>query len=211
MAAGIAHEINNPLTSILINTHLMLEKCEKKDVNYENLTLIADETSRCAQIVKGLLEFARQSPPEKTKSDINELIDRTTQLLENQASFQNVKIIKNLEKVLPQIEVDRTKIQQVFWNLMLNACAAMPKGGNLTIISRFDDDRKSIEIVFIDTGIGIPRENINRLFDPFFTTKSSGTGLGLAVSYGIIQQHDGKIEVKSEVGQGSVFTIKLPV
>ena len=211
MAAGIAHEINNPLTSILINTHLMLEKCEKKDPDYENLTLIADETSRCAEIVKGLLEFARQNPPEKTKSDINELIDRTTQLLENQASFQNVKIIKNLEAVLPQIPLDKTKIQQVFWNLMLNACAAMPKGGNLTIISRLDDDRKYVEIVFIDTGMGIPRENINKLFDPFFTTKSSGTGLGLAVSYGIIQQHDGKIEVKSEVGQGSVFTVKLPV
>jgi two-component system NtrC family sensor kinase len=211
MAAGIAHEINNPLTSILINTHLMLEKCEKKDANYENLTLIADETSRCAQIVKGLLEFARQSPPEKTKSDINELIDRTTQLLENQASFQNVKIIKNLEVGLPQILLDKTKIQQVFWNLMLNACAAMPKGGNLTIISRLDDDRKYVEIVFVDAGVGIPRENINKLFDPFFTTKSSGTGLGLAVSYGIVQQHDGKIEVKSEVGQGSVFTVKLPI
>jgi len=211
MAAGIAHEINNPLTSILINTHLMLEKCEKKDPDCENLTLIADETSRCAQIVKGLLEFARQNPPEKTKSDINELIDRTTQLLENQASFQNVKIIKNLEAGLPQLQLDKTKIQQVFWNLMLNACAAMPKGGNLTIISRLDDDRKYVEIVFIDTGVGIPRENINKLFDPFFTTKSSGTGLGLAVSYGIIQQHDGKIEVKSEVGQGSVFTVKLPV
>jgi signal transduction histidine kinase len=87
----------------------------------------------------------------------------------------------------------------------------MPKGGNLTIISQLDDDRKYVEIVFVDAGVGIPRENINKLFDPFFTTKSSGTGLGLAVSYGIIQQHDGKIEVKSEVGQGSVFTVKLPV
>jgi two-component system NtrC family sensor kinase len=211
MAAGIAHEINNPLTSILINTHLLLEKSEKKDANFENLTLIADETSRCAQIVKGLLEFSRQNPPEKTRSDINELIERTTQLLENQASFQNVKIIKNLDSRLPLIEVDKTKIQQVFWNLMLNACAAMPKGGNLTISSRLEDDRQYVEIVFIDTGVGILRENINRLFDPFFTTKSSGTGLGLAVSYGIIQQHDGKIEVKSEVGQGSVFTVKLPV
>ena len=211
MAAGIAHEINNPLTSILINTHLLLEKSEKKDANFENLTLIADETSRCAQIVKGLLEFSRQSPPEKTRSNINELIERTTQLLENQASFQNVKIIKNLDGRLPLIEVDKTKIQQVFWNLMLNACAAMPKGGNLTISSRLEDDSKYVEIVFIDTGLGIPRENIIRLFDPFFTTKSSGTGLGLAISYGIIQQHDGKIEVKSEVGQGSVFTVKLPV
>jgi two-component system NtrC family sensor kinase len=211
MAAGIAHEINNPLTSILINTHLMLEKCEKKDPSYENLTLIADETSRCAQIVKGLLEFSRQTPPQKAKTDINELVDRTTQLLENQASFQNIKIVKNLDRTLPLIELDKNKIQQVFWNLMLNACDAMPTGGTLSIFSRLDDDRKYVDIVFIDTGVGIPRENILKLFDPFFTTKSSGTGLGLAVSYGIIQQHDGHIDVKSEVGQGSVFTLKFPV
>jgi two-component system NtrC family sensor kinase len=211
MAAGIAHEINNPLTSILINTHLMLEKLEKSHAFYENLSLIADETARCTQIVKGLLEFARQTPPQKTPTHIHDLIERTTLLLENQASFQNIRIVKNLDPSLPPLKLDRNKIQQVFWNLLLNACEAMPKGGQITISSSLSTDKKSIEIRFIDSGVGIPKENINKLFDPFFTTKSSGTGLGLAVSYGIIQQHEGKIEVKSEVGRGTVFTLSFPV
>jgi two-component system NtrC family sensor kinase len=211
MAAGVAHEINNPLTSILLNTHLMLEKLDKKDDFYENLSLIADETSRCTQIVKGLLEFARQSPPQKAFANINELIERTTQLLENQASFQNIRIVKDLDRTLPPIKLDRSKIQQVFWNLMLNACEAMPKGGQLLISDKLSTDKKYVEVRFIDKGVGIPKEHIHRLFDPFFTTKSSGTGLGLAVSYGIIQQHQGKIEVKSEPGQGTVFTLSFPV
>jgi two-component system NtrC family sensor kinase len=211
MAAGVAHEINNPLTSILINTHLMLEKLEKRHEFFENLSLIADETSRCTQIVKGLLEFARQNPPQKTHTNINELIDRTTQLLENQASFQNVRIVKELDPDLPALRLDRNKIQQVFWNLMINACEAMPKGGQITISNSLSADKKSIEVRFADSGVGIPKENVNKLFDPFFTTKNTGTGLGLAVSYGIIQQHDGKIEVKSEVGRGTVFTLRFPV
>lgn len=214
MAAGIAHEINNPLTSILINTHLLLEKLEKlekKDDFYENLSLIADETSRCSQIVRGLLEFARQSQPQKTHTDINDLIEKTVLLLENKASFQNIRIIKNLKPNLPLILVDRAKIQQVFWNFMINACEAMPNGGQLTITTDLSEDKKAIEIRFIDTGVGIPAEHINKIFDPFFTTKPSGTGLGLAICYGIIQQHNGAIEVKSEPGRGTVFTLYLPL
>ncbi|MDH7511490.1 MAG: cache domain-containing protein [Clostridiales bacterium] len=211
MAAGVAHEINNPLTSILINTHLMLEKLDKKEDFYENLSLIAEETSRCTQIVKGLLEFARQSPPQKAFTDINSLIERTTQLLENQASFQNIRIVKDLDRSLPPLKLDRSKIQQVFWNLMLNACEAMPRGGQLLISDKLSADGKYVEIRFIDNGVGIPKEHLHRLFDPFFTTKSSGAGLGLAVSYGIIEQHQGKIEVKSEPGQGTVFTLIFPV
>jgi two-component system NtrC family sensor kinase len=211
MAAGVAHEINNPLTSILINTHLMLEKLEKRHEFFENLSLIADETSRCTQIVKGLLEFARQNPPQKVLTNINDLIERTTLLLENQASFQNIRIVKELDHSLPPIKLDKSKIQQVFWNLMLNACQAMPKGGQILISDKLSEDKKYIEVRFIDNGLGIPKENLNKLFDPFFTTKGSGTGLGLAVSYGIIQQHEGKIEVKSELGQGTVFTLSLPL
>jgi signal transduction histidine kinase len=211
MAAGVAHEINNPLTSILLNTHLMLEKLDKNDAFYENLSLIADETARCTQIVKGLLEFSRQNPPQKTHTNVNELIERTVQLLENQASFQNIRIIKDLDTGLPPIKLDRNKIQQVFWNLLLNASEAMPAGGQITISSSLSADKKAIVLRFVDTGVGIPKENINKLFDPFFTTKSSGTGLGLAVSYGIIQQHDGRIDVKSEVGRGTVFTLSFLV
>lgn len=211
MSAGVAHEINNPLTSILINTHLMLEKVEKNHAFHEYLSLIADETTRCTNIVKGLLEFSRQSLPQKAYTDINEIINRTLQLLENQTSFQNISITKKLNQNLPQIRVDKDKVEQVFWNLMINASEAMPGGGTLNINSQFSKDKKYIEIEFIDTGKGIHKININKLFDPFFTTKSSGTGLGLAVSYGIIEQHQGKIEVKSELGQGSVFTISLPI
>jgi len=214
MAAGIAHEINNPLTSILINTHLLLEKLEKldkKDEFYENLSLIAEETSRCTQIVRGLLEFARESKPQKTQTDINDLIEKTVLLLENKASFQNIRIVKQLKPDLPLILVDRAKIQQVFWNFMINACEAMPHGGQITITTDLSENKKAIEIRFIDTGVGIPPEHINKIFDPFFTTKPSGTGLGLAICYGIIQQHNGAIEVKSEPGRGTVFTLYLPL
>lgn len=210
MSAGVAHEINNPLTSILINTHLMLEKTEKNHLFQEYLSLIADETIRCTNIVKGLLEFSRQNPPRKVFTDINEIIKRTLQLLEHQAAFQNIRVIKKLDESLPQIKVDKDKIKQVFWNLMINAAEAMPHGGTLTLFSQLSGDKKYVEVVFTDTGTGIPQEYLNKLFDPFFTTKGGGTGLGLAVSYGIIEQHQGKIEVKSEPGKGSVFTISLP-
>jgi len=211
MAAGVAHEINNPLTSILLNTHLMLEKVEKNSRFRENLNLIADETSRCSEIVKGLLEFSRQNPPEKNFADVNDLINLTLSILENQVAFQNIKIIKNLDKNLPQIQIDINKMKQVFWNLMINSAEAMPEGGTLTLISRLSENSKYIEIEFKDTGLGISKENLNKLFDPFFTTKGGGTGLGLAVSYGIIEQHKGKIEVQSKKYQGSTFAISLPI
>lgn len=211
MAAGVAHEINNPLTSILIQTHLLLETCEPGNPSLENLTLIADETSRCAEIVKGLLEFARMTPAQPTKADVNDIVERSIQLLEKQASVRNIKIVKALDLSLPSIDLDKNKMQQVFSNLIINACDAMAGGGTLTITSRLGLDRRQIEILFADTGMGIPEENIHKLFDPFFTTKSAGTGLGLAVSYGIIQQRGGKIGVRSEVGQGSVFIVILPL
>jgi two-component system NtrC family sensor kinase len=211
MAAGVAHEINNPLTSILLNTHLILERLTKNSDLQENLSLIAEETSRCSNIVRGLLEFSRQNPPEKTYADVNEIIDLTLGVLENQVVFQNIEIQKRLGNNLPQIQIDRNKIKQVFWNLMINAAEAMPEGGTLTITTLISDDTKSIEINFKDTGMGIPKTSINKLFDPFFTTKAGGTGLGLAVSYGIIEQHGGKIEVSSQEGKGSTFRIILPV
>jgi len=211
MAAGVAHEINNPLTSILINTYLILEKCPQDDACRENLTMIADETTRCAQVVKGLLDFARQTPSQAIHTDINGIIDRTVQILEKQASLKNITIIRNLDRSLPLIDIDKSKIQQVFSNLIINACEAMPRGGSLTITSRTDPSGYNIEVLFADTGIGIPKENLQKLFDPFFTTKSFGTGLGLAVSYGIIQQRGGTIDVESEVGQGSVFKVQLPI
>jgi two-component system NtrC family sensor kinase len=211
MAAGVAHEINNPLTTILINTHLILEQPGRDADEREALNLIADETTRCAGIVRGLLDFARLTPSQAVPTDINDIIDRTLLLLEKQALVRNIGIEKALDRTLPPIEVDKSKIQQVFSNLAINACEAMPRGGTLIVRSRLCRDGTHIEITFTDTGVGISKENIPRLFDPFFTTKSFGTGLGLAVSYGIIRQRGGTILVRSEVGKGTVFTVRIPL
>lgn len=211
MAAGVAHEINNPLTSILINTYLILEKCPQDDGIRDNLMMISEETTRCAQVVKGLLDFARQTPSQAIHININDIIDRTVQILEKQASLKNIAIIRDLDRSLPLLDLDKSKIQQVFSNLIINACEAMPRGGSLTVTSRTDPSGRNIEIFFADTGMGIPKENLQKIFDPFFTTKSFGTGLGLAVSYGIIQQRGGTIDVESDVGRGSVFKVLLPL
>jgi two-component system NtrC family sensor kinase len=211
MAAGVAHEINNPLTTILLQSNLLLERPGLDPGEQEALTLIADETTRCAGIVGGLLDFARQTPSQAAPTDINGLIDRTLLLLEMQASVRNVRIEKNLDRTLPAIEIDKNKMQQVFSNLAINACEAMPAGGTLAVASFMSRDGTHIEISFTDTGAGIPKENIPRLFDPFFTTKSFGTGLGLAVSYGIVRQRGGTILVRSDVGKGTVFTIQIPL
>jgi len=212
IAAGVAHEINNPLTSILINAALLIEARKPDDPDAEALNMIADETNRCAQIVKQLLEFSRQRPAQESLTDVNELIERTAQILEKQALVRNIKIVKVFDRSLPEINLDKTKIQQVFSNLMINAVEAMlPAGGTLTVTSKLDAAPGVIEIEFADTGVGIPKENLAKLFDPFFTTKTMGTGLGLAVSYGIVRQRGGTIRVASEIGRGSVFTVKLPV
>ena len=212
LAAGIAHEINNPLTSILINSHLLLERMDKGDQSANNLQLIIDETTRCSAIVRGLLEFARQTPPEKTLVDINEVIKSTLLIMDTQALVHKVKVVKKLTKGLPQVMVDVNKIKQVFTNIVLNALDAMPEGGLLEIASSVSDDNKEIKITFQDSGRGIPKENVTRIFDPFFTTKgTNGTGLGLSISYGIIQQHRGAIDVESELGVGTTMTVRLPL
>ena len=212
LAAGIAHEINNPLTSILINSHLISEMLEKDVAFGENIKLIIDETNRCSKIVKGLLEFSRQSPPEKEFANINEVIEKTLLLFESQVLANNVRAEKKLNENLPAILIDVNKIEQVLTNLILNALDAMPGGGILVISSQMSVDNQFVEVKIRDTGSGIPKEYISKIFDPFFTTKGiKGTGLGLSVSYGIVQQHDGTINVQSEVGKGTTIVISLPV
>ncbi len=151
------------------------------------------------------------TPSESAPTDINDVIERTLLLLEKQATVRNIRIEKTYDRTLPPIDIDKNKIQQVFSNLAINACEAMPKGGTLAVASRLSRDGTQVEIAFTDTGVGIAKENIPRLFDPFFTTKSFGTGLGLAVSYGIIRQRGGTILVQSDVGKGSVFTVRIPL
>jgi two-component system, NtrC family, sensor kinase len=212
LAAGVAHEINNPLGAILMYSHLSLEEMDAEDGRRKNLQKVVAEATRCKDIVRGLLDFARQSEPNVTESNANNILKRTLSLLQNQPSFQNVKITTALSPSLPKAMMDAGQIQQVFTNIILNAAEAMAGAGELTITSKPAADGKSIEIEFMDTGCGIPRENLEKIFDPFFTTKEvgRGTGLGLAVSYGIVARHKGTIEVKSELGKGTTFRIFLP-
>jgi len=212
LAAGVAHEINNPLTGVLTFSSLMLKKVDESHPWKKDLENIVQQTTRCRNIVRGLLDFARQRKPDKKQWDINSLIERTLTLVENQAPFQNIKIVKEFKKDMPMLMVDPDQIQQVFMNIIINAADAMSKsGGTLTIKTDVKDE--VAEISFTDTGCGMSKEQLSKLFTPFFTTKETGkgTGLGLAISYGIIQSHNGDIEVESELGKGSTFRIKLPI
>jgi signal transduction histidine kinase len=212
LAAGIAHEINNPLGGILIYSSLMMEDLPGDDSKRQDLARIVQEASRCKDIVKSLLEFARQTEPKMEPTDINRAITDGLFFLENQALFHNIHIIKNLDPLLPFIQGNAGQLKQVLINIIVNAAEAMHGNGTLTIKTYPSSDRKLVFMEFTDTGEGIPEENFTRIFDPFFTTKDigKGTGLGLATSYGIIEDHGGKISVKSKVGQGATFTIELP-
>jgi two-component system NtrC family sensor kinase len=212
LAAGVAHEINNPLTGVLTFSSLMLKRVDENHPWKKDLDNIVQQTTRCRNIVKGLLDFARQRKPDKKEWDINTLIDQALTLVENQARFQNIKIIREFRKDIPMLLVDADQIQQVFMNIIINAADAMTgDGGILTV--KTDLNNGIAEISFADTGRGINKEHLSKLFTPFFTTKETGkgTGLGLAISYGIIQSHNGEIDVKSEVGKGSTFRIRLPI
>jgi two-component system NtrC family sensor kinase len=211
LAAGVAHEINNPLTGVLTFSSLMLKKVDENHPWKKDLETIVQQTSRCRNIVKGLLDFARQRKPDKKEWDVHTLIERTLTLVEKQAPFQNITIVKEFKKSIPMLFIDGDQIQQVFMNILLNAADAMAEGGVLTIGTDLRDG--IAEVSFTDTGSGIPKEHLSKLFDPFFTTKQTGkgTGLGLAISYGIVQSHNGDIQVDSEMGKGSTFRIKIPV
>ena len=211
LAAGVAHEINNPLTGVLTFSSLMLKKIDDNHPWKKDLETIVHQTSRCRNIVKGLLDFARQRKPDKKEWDIYTLIENTLTLVEKQAPFRNIRIVRDFEKKFPLLLVDGDQIQQVFMNILLNAADAMGEtGGTLTIKTDLQDGMA--EVAFSDTGCGISKEHIPKLFDPFFTTKQTnkGTGLGLAISYGIIQGHNGDIQVESEVGKGATFRVRLP-
>jgi two-component system NtrC family sensor kinase len=213
LAAGIAHEINNPLGGILIYSSLMMEDLSEEDPRRGDLMRIVQEAGRCKEIVKSLLEFARQTEPKMEPTDINRAINDGLFFLVNQALFHNIRIVKKLDSFLPFIQGNASQLKQVFMNIIVNAAEAMHGNGTLTITTFRPSDRKTVLVEFADTGEGIPAENLTRIFDPFFTTKEvgKGTGLGLATSYGIIEDHGGKISVKSRVGEGTTFTIELPI
>lgn len=213
LAAGIAHEINNPLGGILIYASLLIEDLPEDDPARQDLTRIVQEAGRCREIVKSLLEFARQSEPKMEPVDINGAITDGLFFLENQALFHNIRIVKNLDPALPFARGNSSQLKQVFMNITVNAAEAMHGGGTLTISTSFSSERKNITIEFADTGEGIAEENLSRIFDPFFTTKDvgKGTGLGLSTAYGIIEGHGSKIDVQSKIGEGTIFTIELDI
>lgn len=210
LAAGLAHEINNPLTGVLTFAHLVRDRAPADSQDHEDLSLIIHETQRAAEVVQGLLEFARERPTTKRAVDVNAVIQRMVRLVENQKEMRKIHIEQDYAKNLPDILGDANQLQQVLLNLFLNAAAAMADGGILTITTRSDDQHVIISVA--DNGCGIKHEHLDKVFDPFFTTKpvGQGTGLGLSVSYGIVEQHGGTIELESEVDIGSTFTIRLP-
>jgi signal transduction histidine kinase/iron only hydrogenase large subunit-like protein len=209
LAAGVAHEINNPLGTITIYTHLLLKGLEKDDPRREDVELILSEANRTKEIVQGLLSFARETKLRPGLTNINELLEDVLGLLVNQSLFHNIKIKKSFFQNLPTIFADATQLKQVFLNIILNAAQAMEGKGNLVISTI--QEKKQIKVKIQDTGPGIPPEIMGKLFNPFFTTKEKGTGLGLAISYGIIERHSGKIDIETKLGKGSTFIVSLPI
>jgi two-component system NtrC family sensor kinase len=223
LAAGIAHELNNPLTGILTFSHLLRQKMPEGSPEAEDLDLVIKETKRCAVIIRRLLDFAREKTPEKKFCDLNQIIEDTARIVERPAHLRDIEITMDLDRGLPPAWVDADQIKQVIMNMLVNAQHAIEEKGSITIRSRRVPEARNpqpgarpvpmIELSIIDTGCGIPEQNLKRIFDPFFTSKElgKGTGLGLSVSHGIVSAHGGSITVESTVGEGSTFRVYLPV
>jgi len=212
LAAGVAHEINNPLGTILLYSHMLLEKLGAQETRREELGIIAKEATRCRDIVRGLLDFARQRKLQIENIDMNKILSEVLSLAAKQPSFQKVQIIKTLDTSVPLLSGDPLQLKEVFLNILSNAGEAMPQGGEVRVSSKFSAQGNNIEIAIRDTGYGVLPENLNKIFLPFFTTKKigQGTGLGLAIAYGIIKMHRGSIDVESKKGEGTTFIVKLP-
>ena len=212
MASGIAHEINNPLTGILSFSSMLMEDLKNSE-HVEDLRTILKETMRCRDIVRGLLDFARETKSRKASGNINAVINDALSILEPYVNSQNIRVERELGDDIPETLLDMNQMRSVINNLCENAAHAMSGGGVLTISTAYDTLEKQIKIKVGDTGSGIRHDHINKIFDPFFTTKEAGkgTGLGLAVTYGIVESHFGTINVTSREGQGSIFTVTLPV
>ena len=223
LAAGIAHELNNPLTGVLTFTSLMRKKALEGSEDAEDLDLVIRETKRCASIIRRLLDFAREKVPVQGFFNLNQVVEDTVRFVERQASLHKIVISMDLDPDLPQIWGDADLIKQVVLNILVNAQQAIEGAGTIAVVSRpyvakmpqqTDGKRvPMVELAIKDSGCGIPEANMQRIFDPFFTSKEvgKGTGLGLSVSYGIVHAHGGEIKVASVVGQGTTFRILLPV
>jgi len=214
MAAGIAHELNNPLTTVTGFTELVLDEIPDDSEIRVDLGLVLKEARRARDVVRRLLDFSRSSESERTRVDLNELLDDVLSLTNHLMRTSGVQLDVTLGKKLPWVSVDRNQMKQVFLNLFHNALQAMPSGGQLFVQTGASQrgGRKWVSVSITDTGDGISPEDRERIFEPFFTTRSGqgGTGLGLSVTYGIVSDHGGEIDVESEVGKGTNFTVRLP-
>ena len=210
LAAGVAHEVNTPLAVISNYIQMLAKQMPEGDPRQSIIEKIVKQTFRASEIVNNLLNFSRTGAGEVADIDVNRVVEETLSLVAHPLKTSQIQVVKQLGPTLPAVRGSANKLQQVFLNLFLNARDAMPGGGMLEV--RTAAHNGSVEIEVVDTGAGIPREHIHRIFDPFFTTKASGrgTGLGLSVSYGIIKEHAGKIEVRSTPNKGTSFRLEFP-
>ena len=215
LAASIAHEINNPLSGVLVYTQLLNKKITNndfaKDTALNYLDKMERELNRSTKMVRNLLDFARQSPPSLRETDITDVITKSLDLVLSSAQLKYIEVIKEFHPSLPKLMADPDQLQQVFVNLILNSIQAMPDGGTMSLYTGLEKEQIRVDVS--DTGCGISPDNMNKIFTPFFTTKKEikGVGLGLAVSYGIIQYHRGRISIKSKEGEGTTFSVYLPL
>jgi two-component system NtrC family sensor kinase len=212
LAAGVAHELNNPLGTVLLYSDILFKECQPDDPRRADLEMIVRETKRCKGIVAGLLDFARQNQVAAQETDLNALIQSVIQIERKREVYARIQVVSELDPALPKIQADPAQLQEVFVNLMSNAVEAMSPGGTLTLRTRTGPPGM-VTAEVEDNGEGISPDNLNKLFTPFFTTKpvGKGTGLGLAITYGIIKMHRGQINVQSQLRRGTCFTISLPV
>ena len=214
LAAGVAHEINNPLGGIMVYAHLLLEDTDPQDPRHQNIRKIVKESSRCKQIVQSLLNYARRNEPALSAVSVNTILEEALNNMKSEPAIEGINVVPTFDDSLPKIQADASQIQEVFENILRNALDVMKDGGDLRISTRTQavgDTGSQVEIIFEDSGSGIPEEYIDKIFDPFFTTKGTGhgTGLGLSVSYGIVKRHHGSIDA-SNGETGAVMTVVLP-
>jgi two-component system NtrC family sensor kinase len=211
LSAGVAHEINNPLTTVLTTAMLLQEDTDPGAPLHAELETIIKETMRCRSIVTALLDFARQKTPQVKPCSINDIVADTVTLTRKQSAFKDIDLVMSLDERVPPLLLDGQQMTQALINLTINAIESTEPGGSISVRTEFDADKKNVRIRVKDTGAGIPPGLLEQVFEPFFTTKEFGTGLGLAITHGIVVQHGGRIEVDSQPNRGTTFTITLPI